>query len=68
MSLQLCFSIDWIRSIPGHKQISMTSLNHGNRMYLHALTNKTVPDTNSLSINARVPGGGNLAEQYMLST
>jgi len=42
--LQLCFSIDRIRSIPGHKQIS-------NRRYLHALTNEMVPNTNSLSTN-----------------
>ena len=27
------------------------TLCHGDRMYLHALTNKMVPDTNSLSIN-----------------
>ena len=47
--LQLCFSIDRIRSIYGHKQISMTSC-HGDRVYLHALTNKMVPDANSLSI------------------
>ena len=43
--VQLCFSIgDRIRSIPD-------ILCHGDRMYLHALTNKMVSDTNSLSIN-----------------
>ena len=47
--LQLCFSFHRIRSIYGHKQISMTSC-HGDRMYLHALTNKMVPDADSLSI------------------
>ena len=43
--LQLCFSIDrWTQTnIDG-------ILRHGDCMYLHALTNKMVPDANSLSI------------------
>ena len=45
----LLFNRSNIRSIYGHKQISMTSC-HGDRMYLHGLTNKMVPDANSLSI------------------
>ena len=46
--LQLCFSIDRIRSIYGHKQIWMTS--YVMETALHVLTNKMVPDANSFSI------------------
>ena len=43
--LQLCYSVDlWA-------QTNIDDiLCHGDRMYLHALTNKMVPDTNSLSV------------------
>ena len=61
--LQLCFSIDRIRSIYGHKQISC----HGDRMYLHALANKMVPDANSLSIEV-LPEVATLQNNIMLST
>lgn len=36
---------------------------HGDRMYLHALTNKMVPDANSLLIEELPEVAGNLAEQ-----
>ena len=44
--LQLCFLVDlWT-------QTNIDDiLCHGDRMYLHALTNKMVPDANSLSID-----------------
>ena len=48
--LQLCFSIDRIRSIYMTQTNIDDILCHGDRMYLHALTNKIVPDANSLSI------------------
>ena len=42
----ICFSIDRIMSIHGHKQMSMTSyVTEFAFIYVHALTNKIVPDT-----------------------
>ena len=58
--LQHCFSIDRIRSIYGHTNID-DILCHGDRTYLHALTNKMVSNANSLSIEEYATGG-NLAE------
>ena len=49
--LQLCFSIDRVQSIYAGTQTNIDDiLCHGDRMYLHTLTNKMVPDTNSLSV------------------